>query len=114
MKVVKRLPLYKSNAVSDNNDHKLYWIDIVLHDDGNYSVNSYAQLFTRSGNNIIPGSVRRYVIHVGKFLGECIRKAESQLKRKQLRRGYMKFSDREEINVTASPETIIQFLLKYA
>lgn len=113
MEVIKRLPLYRSNAVADQNDHKLYWIDITLQN-GIYTVVSHAQLFTRSGSQIRAGSTREYIIHKGKFLGECVKYANDKLRMKEQRRGYRKISDREEFNVTASPETIIQFLLKYA
>lgn len=113
MEIVKRLPLYRSNAVADKNAHKLYWIDILVDENNRFVVKSYAQLFTRSGNEIRPGSVREYIIHKGKFFGESIKYALDKLNMKERARGYRKISDREEVNVTASEETIIQFLLKY-
>lgn len=110
--VIKRLPLYKSTAVDDNNDHKLYWIDIIL-ENGLYTVQSYAQLYRKSGGNVISGRIRQYSIHRGKYLGECVKYAQEKLRMKENRRGYRKVQDREEMNVTASPESILKFLMKY-
>jgi hypothetical protein len=108
---VIRLPLYRSNVVDDDFDHKLYWIDIIQDYHGYYTVYSYAQLFPRYGE---PQSIRKYTLHESKSIGECMKYAKDKLRMKESQRGYREISKRDVDNVTASQETIIKFLQKYA
>ena len=111
---VWRLPLYRSNVVDDEFDHKLYWIDIIEDFDGfhtRYNVISYAQLFPKYGE---PQAIRRYEIHTSISLGECVKFANDKLRMKESQRGYREISKRDVENITASQETIIKFLEKYA
>ena len=108
---VWRLPLYRSNVVDDDFDHKLYWIDIIEDFNGYYTVYSNAQLFPKYRE---PQAIRRYMIHEGRSIGECVKFANDKLRMKESQRGYREISKRDVENITASQETIIKFLEKYA
>tara|TARA_R110002020_G_scaffold453970_2_gene669195 strand:+ start:1321 stop:1692 length:372 start_codon:yes stop_codon:yes gene_type:complete len=111
--IIYRSDLYRSKDVSNENSHKLYWLDIVS-ENNKYIVYGYAQLCSAYGAQ---RSARQYRLGAYNSLHEAENKAHRQLTRKTRTRGYVSISKRDiekAEDVTISNETLVEFLNKYS
>lgn len=112
--IVKRGALLRSSDVDANNDHKLWWADVVRTDDGKFRVVTYAQLFGRHSGEVKAGEKRTYWVN-----GTYLTKEDAQVamtdkyRHKEKNRSYEYLSSRENGLITASDESIATFLEKY-
>jgi hypothetical protein len=118
MRVVKRLPVLKSNKVETDakHDHKLWWIDIVKHVNGTYQLHSKAQIFSVNiRDRIIEGEeIRTYELDNVQTLDEAEFRANIRYaKKKSNYKGYSHFKNREKFETNLQEDIVNEFLKKY-
>lgn len=114
-KVVHKYPAYKSLDVEGSHEHKLWWVDIELLDDGRYQVTTYAQLFMVRDRIVEGLEVRRYPCDIKKTLDRAMDCANTRIgKKMSASKGYSHFMDRSGSDLEIDIEIAKAFLNKYA
>ena len=115
--ITKRYPVFKSNDVEDaaNHVHKLWWANIEQIPTGQYQVVTYAQIWSIDSNGVATGEeIRKYetkdITSTQEHAERCY---NDRVRKKVAAKGYSKFQDRDEAEITTDQAIINKFLQDY-
>lgn len=117
MRVIKSSGVYRSEAVKKDvsHHHKTWQCQVVELPNGQYQVQSIAQLFVRKPNGtIVPEEKRIYKMGTHGHIISAQREQETRIQSKKRGKSRYELLMTTESNITADEETIINFLNKYS